>query len=181
MGKRSDGAEDTRVRLLRCCVPNSGDVCEVEEVTKSYFCKGSPKPPTDCGDFNLGAKGTRSPGGDAGSEQWDDVDDSQLSTYMLAVVCVVAAVVWKSGALWRCITDTLRQWCCKTQPRDPRGVYHVRQFGGPNPVVPGGNRERVIHQRNATGINAHNRVHTPRVQSARVQSAHGDSDDLFNW
>ena len=64
----------------------------------------------DCGDFNLGAKGTRSPGGDAGSEQWDDVDDSQLSTYMLAVVCVVAAVVWKSGALWRCITDTLRQW-----------------------------------------------------------------------
>ena len=46
MGKRSDGAEDTRVRLLRCCVPNSGDVCEVEEVTKSYFCKGSPKPPT---------------------------------------------------------------------------------------------------------------------------------------
>ena len=179
-GQYSDGrGEDTRERLLRCCVPNSGELCESAEVTESFNCKGSPKPPTDCGDFNLGASGTSTRGKrgkDNQPQDWEDVPDSQLSTYIMAIVCVIVAGIWKSGSLWRCVNDTLRAWCCAQQRRDPRqnGVT----FGGLNPVVPGGRRDGSIHQRNPTQIRSHNRARVPRPQPNYGNS---NEDDLLTW
>ena len=70
----------------------------------------------DCSDVHLDATGTRSLGGDAGSKQWGNIDDSQLLVYMLVVVYVVDTVIRKIGFVWRRNTNTPWEWvrlvCC---------------------------------------------------------------------
>ena len=164
---------DTRQRVIKCCVPNTGKECTNEQVTDSYHCNGSPKPPTDCGDFNLGAKGEDVR--DARAE-WDDVSDTSLSRYVITMIGVLVGVVYFGGKLWQIANETLRKTvCCREVRRNPRGERMQRAFGAVHQDVPGGQFDAAHHQRRARGVNPMNRVNRPAAARQLVQ----DPDELW--
>jgi len=140
-GTLSPEADDTRVRDIICCLPGTGRECASDQVADSYNCNGTPKPSEDCADINLFAKGENSRSHrQQDPENWEDLSDSSLSGYIIAVIAVILGLIKFSPNIERFFCRLCRDTVYPTDRYNTRGRDEIRH-GGLNPTVPGSHRD----------------------------------------
>ena len=174
--------EDLRERDIRCCLPNAGDICTNELTTDSYHCNGSPKPPTDCGDFDLGTRGEDIKDERDVGEDWDNVSDSNLSISVIGFIVVFITILHQSGSLWNFLNEFLRSTFCNKARRDVGRNNGIQgnHFGRRHQDIPGGENERRNFQRRDRNIVDDGR-RVPVANNRRANPANDENQLFTNW